>query len=429
MAVFTSRSLCCIAALGCAMAGFAATGSARAGSETVLYAFQGGNDGDSPDAGLINLRGTLYGTTYVGGPAKCHQPKVRGGCGTVFSVTTAGIEKVVHNFNGAGDGKLPAGGFAKVGGALYGTTSAEGANGYGTVFKVTKEGRLKTLYAFKGGSDGANPQAGLVDVGGMLYGTTYAGGASSLGTVFAVTKAGAETVLYSFKGGADDGANPQAGLTNVGGVLYGTTLYGGGAAPCTNNDAVTGCGTVFKVTTGGAEALLHSFQYNGKDGVAPYAGLINVGGTLYGTTYWGGTGYARAKRGRPDCSYRCGTVFSVTTAGVETIVYSFQDGNDGADPTASLISVGNTLYGTTSLGGPYSCGSPNESSACGTVFKVTTEGVERVVHSFQGGADGWNPQAGLIKFGGRLYGTTFEGGGGSCRDANSGCGTVFSITR
>jgi uncharacterized repeat protein (TIGR03803 family) len=78
------------------------------------------------------------------------------------------------------------------------------------------------------------PNAGLLNVGGMLYGTTFAGGAGDSGTVFALLKKGPEFVLYSFAGGSD-GANPATKLANVGGTLYGMTERGGSS----------GFGTIF----------------------------------------------------------------------------------------------------------------------------------------------------------------------------------------
>jgi len=68
-------------------------------------------------------------------------------------------------------------------------------------------------------------RAGLIDVRGELYGTTVRGGANDAGTVFKIAK-GVETVLHSF-GIGKDGAYPQAALLNVGGTLYGTTHLGG----------------------------------------------------------------------------------------------------------------------------------------------------------------------------------------------------------
>lgn len=150
------------------------------------------------------------------------------------------------------------------------------------------------------------------------------------------------------------------------------------------------------------------------------AGLVPVDGVLYGTTLAGGGG---------RCTYGqfyvgCGTVFKITTSGVETVVHSFAGGSDGNNPEAGLIDVDGTLYGTTDIGGGTGCITAY-SIGCGTVFKVTSDGKERIVHNFTGPpADGKYPYAGLLEVDGTLYGTT-SGGGRGC--AGPGCGTVFSI--
>lgn len=95
----------------------------------------------------------------------------------------------------------------------------------------------QVLHSFSGGTDGKNPHASLIDVNGTLYGTTQSGGNSSCnvecGTVFSLNpNTGAEKVLHSF-GSGTDGDTPNASLINVKGTLYGTTFYGG-------NDHVNG---------------------------------------------------------------------------------------------------------------------------------------------------------------------------------------------
>jgi uncharacterized repeat protein (TIGR03803 family) len=60
------------------------------------------------------------------------------------------------------------------------------ARGVGTVFKITTSGAEGVLYSFAGGSDGEDPEGNLTDVGGVLYGTTTGGGASGSGTVFSL---------------------------------------------------------------------------------------------------------------------------------------------------------------------------------------------------------------------------------------------------
>jgi len=366
------------------------TGPARAASETVVYSFKGAPDGQYPGAGLVDVGGVLFGTTQAGGAY---------GPGTVFSVTKAGAETVLHSFAAGGsDGWLPLAGLTYLKGLLFGTTQWGGVNGfagygYGTVFSITRAGVESIVYPFEAGNDGEQPYAGLVNVGGTLYGTTYGGGAYGNGTVFSVTPAGVETVIHSFAGntsGAGDGAEPQAGLVNIHGTLYGTTLTGG-----SGNEAEGG--TVFSITPSGSETVLHSFQ-GGADGLAPASGLVDVGGRLYGTTGGGG-------------AHNDGTVYSITTSGVEHVLHSFGSGTDYGSPSG-LVNVGGTLYGTTSGGGAY---------YSGTVFSMTKGGSETVLYTFTGGQDGKFPIAGLVDVGGVLYGTTSEGG--SHMD-----GTVFSVT-
>ncbi|HLY02898.1 MAG TPA: choice-of-anchor tandem repeat GloVer-containing protein [Candidatus Cybelea sp.] len=197
----------------------------------VLYSFGGSGDGVNPYAGLFSVKGTLYGTTQYGGGA--------GGEGTVFSVSASGKETVLHSFGpyGEGDGEQPYAGLMKADGKLYGTTERGGTHGWGSVFKVTPAGKESVLHSFGGAGDGEEPNAGLIALNGTLYGTTALGGANGDGIVFAITDSGVETVLHNF-GGAGDGVNPQAALLNVKGTLYGTT-EGGGAK---------GAGTVFTIT-------------------------------------------------------------------------------------------------------------------------------------------------------------------------------------
>jgi uncharacterized repeat protein (TIGR03803 family) len=197
-----------------------------AGTETVLYSFTGGADGNVPVAGLVRdvKTGNLFGTTLYGGAS---------GNGTVFEVTPSGTETVLYSFKGGTDGFNPYSSLVRAGTTLYGTTNNGGAYGYGTVFKVTAAGKETVLHSFNSAFptlDGAYPYAGLVMKNSILYGTTRYGGASNLGTVFSITQKGAETVLYNFKGGSTDGAYTYAVVVfDSSGNLYGTNYSGGSA--------------------------------------------------------------------------------------------------------------------------------------------------------------------------------------------------------
>jgi uncharacterized repeat protein (TIGR03803 family) len=317
-----------------------------------LYSFGIPYDGQQPKAGLIDLDGTLYGTTYKGG---------KYGAGTVFNMSTAGSEKVLYSFSAPrkdNDGANPSATLTAIGGVLYGTTEYGGIARYpdGTVFAISTAGNETVLYRFRGQyrnyhfyDDGANPIASLIDVKGKLYGTTLTGGDGSIcggggcGTVFRISTRGREKVLHSF-GYYNDGANPAANLVNVNGTLYGATEHGGGSS--------YGLGTLFSISLTGAEQTLYNFGYKGPSGGNPVAGLIYVDGMLYGTTPGGGPDYG-------------GTAFSIATSGDLNPIHNFGSNSDGSTPVASLLSVKGTLYGTTSQGGLY---------GKGTVFSMTLSG-------------------------------------------------------
>jgi uncharacterized repeat protein (TIGR03803 family) len=329
------------------------------GTEGVFYAFQGGDDGDAPDGTLLidNAR-NLFGVTGGGGGA-C---SVNTGCGTVYKITPDGTESVLYAFQGGEDGLVPLGNLVKdASDNLYGVTM-EGGNfngsacsefGCGMVFEVQPNGSKITLYAFRGGSDGAYPYAGLIkDASGNFYGTTSAGGictanAAGCGTVYKIAPDGTESVLYTFQGG-NDGEMPEGSLTvDSAGNLYGTTVFGGDTEACTGD----GCGTAFKISPSGAETVLYAFRA-GNDGANPEAGLVmDEAGDFYGTTYFGG-GAGCKKTGQLGC----GTVFKLTPDMTESVLFAFK-GRYGQYPTAGLLmGKHDILYGTATAGGKHNNG-------------------------------------------------------------------------
>jgi uncharacterized repeat protein (TIGR03803 family) len=386
---------------------------AQAQTYTVLHTFKGGEtDGMNPEAGLfMDKSGNLYGTT-VNGPLCSPTPCTPfSGLGIIFKLSATGAETVLHHFTGSPDGANP---YAALTANGYGTTAAGGASNLGSVFKLGTTG-VAVLHSFTGfPGDGASPYAGLIeDPSGNLYGTTSAGGTANNGIVFELSAAGKETILYNFTGGADGGLPYGSLVRDSAGNLYGTASAGGTA---TGNCFPAGCGVIFELSTAGKQTVLHSFT-GSPDGAYPYAGIIpDSAGNLYGTTYSGGTG---------GCTNGCGAVFKLDgTARTEMVLHSFTGyPTDGAFPYASLVRdpAGN-LYGTAAYGG---------ASDNGVVFKVSTAEVETILYSFTGKTDGGIPRAPLILDSkGNLYGTTYSDGiigsacGGSSEDS---CGVVFKI--
>lgn len=341
----------------------------KTGKEQLIYSFQGlPNDGARPGLSpLLALNGVLYGTTPTGGTGGCkNDANELVGCGTIFSITASGQEKVLYNFQGGThDGAYPDA-LIVVKGVLFGTTQQGGNNGCGgfgcgTVYSFALSGQEKILYAFNTFSDGNYPSA-LIDIKGKLYGTTTQGGDyyyCSCGTFFSLTSSGIEKVLYSFHG-YGDAADPQGNLVYVKGTIYGAST-GGGNTYCYDSPE-NGCGTVYSMTTSGQEQVLHSFSGVYSDGALPEGGLVAWNGVLYGTTYEGGTARVNGACDNGHfMSVGCGIVFSITTSGQGTMLYSFLGKSDGGFPQSNLVAVNGALYGTATVGGK---------NNFGTVFRV-----------------------------------------------------------
>jgi uncharacterized repeat protein (TIGR03803 family) len=337
-----------------------------------------------------------YGSLMLASDGNFYVTTSQGGqnnAGTVMQVTPAGVATVIWSFGAGADGAFPYGSLIEgADGALYGTTNSGGTTGGGTVFRVTTGGAESVLYSFgTQAGDGQTPNASLImGADGAFYGTCELGGSSGLGTVFRLTTGGSETVLHAFSGA--DGQFPNGDLLLASdGNFYGLTVLGG----------TNGQGTVFQLTPIGGFASLWSFGA-GTDGRQPYASLIQAtDGNLYGMTQGGGVNNQ-------------GTVFSVSLGGTEAVLYSFGAGSDGQQPSGSLIQgTDGFLYGMTQAGG---------SNGTGAVFSVDLAGTESVIYSFGTGTDGQQPGYGylLASPSGDLYGITSSGG-------NFGVGAIIKI--
>ena len=315
-------------------------------NETILYAFQGGTDGASPNGGLaIDRNGNLFGTTESGGA---------NGQGTVFELA-AGTwqETVLYSFcpqTNCPDGRLPLAGVT-IGkkGVLYGTTELGGtgqqSSDAGTVFQLTppkdkngswSETVLHTFCSETNCADGWIPMAGrlLLTKAGVLWGT--ASRSDQAGTLFSLSPNGSGfTVAHDFSLSNGDGRGPYAGVVaDRNGVLYGTTV----------SDSVNECGTIYAYNQSGhAYSQLYVFCPNGdhSTGAWPYAGVVVSGTTLYGTTFTAGANNA-------------GVVYKLTGS-TETVLHAFcpKSGcSDGANPGyGSLLTLNRKYYGTTTNGG------------------------------------------------------------------------------
>ncbi len=396
--------------------------------EKVLYGFctlSNCADGQTPQSSLVfDTAGNLYGTTFDGGAY---------GLGSIFQLAQGSdgtwTEKVLYSFCSATnctDGTNPAGLVFGAAGELYGIAQTGGGYGFGAVFELMSGAggawSYKVLHNFDfNNGDGYYPFTGLIiDATGNLYGVTDWGGAYNSGTVFELTPGTegkwTEKKLHSFNNNGKDGYAPFGGLMfDAAGNLYGTTTRGGTSGTGCGGQ---GCGIVFQLTPGAngkwTEKVLHNFNSSGTDGYDPWGGVVSDGaGNLYGTTNAGG-------------AFGFGTVFKLApgASGAWTgkVLHSFQnDGVDGFAPVAGLVvdTAGN-LYGTTFYGGLYNDG---------TIFELIPGSngtwTEKVVHNFDWSLyvkDGTSPAASLIfDTEGNLYGTTENGG-----DYNF--GAVFEFT-
>jgi uncharacterized repeat protein (TIGR03803 family) len=385
------------------------TASAHAAwTETVLTSFNFQYIDQGPFGGLVaDAAGNLYGTTDGGGPASN---------GTAFKMTPPGAGETVWTtkfltfFKGKETAKNPMAALVfDKSGNLYGTAEIGGPSGFGAVFQLAAPPAGKSAWGLQVIASprrklGLFPSGNLVfDATGNLYGVTNQGGAGD-GTIFKMTPPAAGktawtyTVILDFRG--TNGSNPAAGLIfDAAGNLYGTTTIGG----------AHGDGTVFKLAPPAAgqtrwrQTVL--FSFDGTNGGQPSAALaLDTEGNLYGTTIEGGAN-----------SY--GTVFKLAppaagkTKWRQTVLFSFDVTNGQFPEAAVILDAAGNLYGTTRLGGAAGDGTVFELSPPAAGKKAWTESV---LYAFTG-PDGEAPQSTLLfDTKGNLYGTTSEGGAYQC---------------
>ena len=258
------------------------------------------------------------------------------------------------------------------------------------MFSLGGGGQISNLYSFTGSFDGGYPVCALaLDNASNLYGVTTVGGTgfspAGAGTVFSIVATNDHFSVVTAFPGTNDGQGLSALLFDTNGVFYGVSQRGG-----TNN-----VGNVFSITTNGVVSNLYSFT-GGHDGDDPVSALVwGTNALLYGTSEYGGT-------------LGAGNVFSVTTNGVVSNLYSFTGAADGADPVAALA-LGNdgNFYGCTTASGTTN---RPASTNLGTLFKITPSGTFTNFYTFPGGVGGSYANGLVLASNGLFYGTTPNGG-------------------
>jgi uncharacterized repeat protein (TIGR03803 family) len=315
--------------------------------------------------------GDLYGISEFGGT---------GNSGSVFKITPTGTPTILASLNSTtGDDPL-CGLTSGTDGNFYGVTPQGGSSGAGTVYKITPTGTLTVLHNFTDGADGGGPTCAPAQASnGSFYGVTtgLVSGSQGASTFYKITSLGTITTLHTF---ANSEGQHCSGLTlGTDGNFYGACEL----------DGANGDGTLYKISAAGKVTVLHSL--NGTDGRNEQGAFFVQAkdGNFYGLGYNGG-------------SDNFGVIFQLKPSGTYTVLHNFTGGADGGNPGADLtLGTDGNLYGTASIGG---------SSGDGVIFKITTAGVFTVLHSFDG-AHGSAPESNTtLRTDGIFYGDTLSGG-------------------
>jgi uncharacterized repeat protein (TIGR03803 family) len=172
------------------------------------FCSQGGvcKDGFDPWGGLAQGNdGNLYGTTEDGGTEYCERRLNHSGpgCGTVFKITPGGRLTTILALPGPKAGENPTAQLILASdGKFYGATMYGGTHtnvgcapaGCGTLFSITSDGALRTVHNFRGYLDDGYISAQLLQgTDGNFYGSTIYGGTIGYcefgcGTVFSLSQ-------------------------------------------------------------------------------------------------------------------------------------------------------------------------------------------------------------------------------------------------
>jgi uncharacterized repeat protein (TIGR03803 family) len=418
-----------------------ATPSSSAQTYTVLHAFAAGTDGAVPNPIIRDEEGNIYGATKFGGITNCGEDS----CGTVFKIDSAGNETILYRFEGGDNGYGPYAGLARdAKGNLYGTTQGNGfVGGASVVFKVTPEGQETVLFVAGETAQACcldSPVA--VDAAGNLYGMSPYGGKPNCGlvkndlgcgTLFKISPSGKFKVIHVFRG--TDGIQPEGGLVlDAKGNIYGTAVYGGNLKcnyPGWGMESEEGCGTIYKLDPSGKFTVLHTFT-GPHDGSAPLGLIIDSAGNLYGIADSGGDTIKKT-----NWEYGLGSIFKVDTSGKYSVLFTF---SPCTNPPCRDGKVRNSLYASHLVrdaeGNLYGLEMVNDCAfGGGCLFRIDTKGKITDLYDFTQDQSGAPiiPSMGLVLGShGDFYGSTPVGGSAEpeCDDEGftQGCGSVFHLT-
>lgn len=105
-----------------------------------------------------------------------------------------------------------------------------------------------------------------------------------------------------------------------------------------------------------------------------------------------------------------GAVFEIARDGAYSLLHSFDGGSGGSDPNAGVTIDPQTgdLYGTTTFGG-----NPASRNGCGVLYRLSSKGDFEVLHSFDDANDGRYPAGQLLRDKkGNFFGAATSGGPG-----------------
>jgi len=318
-------------------------------TETVLHSFGGPGDGSEPELAPVDVAGTVYGTTSVGGAYsgifyQLQPPTLPG---------NSWVETVLYDFGVPGTNiGYPVSGLVEgPGGSFYVLTSTPNLC---QLLPPTSPGGVWTatvLYSFPFDAPSGPPNSIVAGPDGVLYGTTSGG--HEWGDVFQLTPpaspggAWTETLLHLFA--AEDAVGDPIALTVAAdGTIYGTA-YG------FNRPFADGASAIFQLTPpvapGGQWTYANLTTPTRAEHYNTPVALVN--GNLYGgiTTGTGGSIFELQPPSAPGGNWTMTTLYTFT---------------DGQTPSGNLVAGPHgAIYGT-------SAAAPGQ-PAGGTVFAITME--------------------------------------------------------